>query len=58
MAKRVSRTCGGFADAGELCSNVVDDEVIAVRAIVIPQANISTHRLRVRSIELNQPCKY
>src|SRR5216110_2279184 len=44
-------------NAGELCPHVVDDVEIAVRTIVISQANIGTHCLRVRSIHLNQACK-
>src|SRR5260370_30149619 len=44
-------------NACKLCPHVVNDVEIAVRTIVISQANIGTHRLRVRSIELNQACK-
>src|SRR6266851_5520413 len=43
--------------ARKLCPHFVNDVEIAVRTIVISQANIGTHRLRVRSIELNQACK-
>src|SRR5712664_808644 len=49
------RVC--WRNARKLCPHVVDDVEIAVRTIVISQANIGTHCLRVRSIHLNQACK-
>src|SRR5205085_5321447 len=44
-------------NARKLRPHVIDNVEIAVRPIVISQAHIGTHRLRVRSIELNQACK-
>ena len=41
-------------DAGELCADVVDDVEVAVRSVVIPQANIGTDCLGVRCVHLNQ----
>ena len=42
------------SNAGELRADIVDDVKVAVRAVVIPQANIGTDRLRVRSVHLNE----
>src|SRR5438874_10555813 len=41
----------------KLGPHVIDNVEIAVRSIVISQAHISTHCLRVRSVYLNQACK-
>src|SRR6266852_7657668 len=41
-------------NAGELRPDVVADKAVAVRAVVIPQAQIGTYRLRVGCIHLNQ----
>ncbi len=46
-----------WRNARKLRAHVVDNVEIAVRTIVIRQADIGTHRPRVRSIELNQACK-
>src|SRR5438445_1719490 len=46
-----------WRNARKLSPHVIDNVEIAVRPIVISQAHIGTHRLRVRSIELNQACK-
>jgi len=40
-------------NTGELCANVIDDVEVAIRAVVVPQPNIGTHRLRVRGVHLN-----
>src|SRR5882724_1125678 len=46
-----------WRNARKLRAHVVDNVEIAVRSIVISQARIGTHCLRVRSIELNQAGK-
>src|SRR6266849_8669117 len=44
----------GWGNAGELRPYVIDDVEIAVRAVVVPQANIGADCLCVRGIKLNQ----
>src|SRR5258705_10760768 len=46
-----------WRNARKLRPHVIDNVEIAVRTIVVPQAYVGAHRLRVRSIELNQTCK-
>ena len=47
----------GRGDAGELRSDVVDDVEVAVRPVVVSQANVGANGLRVRSIQLNEAGK-
>src|SRR6202045_3372894 len=44
-------------DAGELRPDVVDDVKVTVGSVVVSQAKIGAHRLRVRRIHLNETCE-
>lgn len=46
----------GWSDAGELSPNVIDVK-IAVRTIVVAQAEIGAHGLSIRGIHLNEARK-
>jgi len=43
----------GCGEAHKLSPNVVDDEQVAVRAVIVPQAKIGADGLAVRRIHLN-----